>query len=112
MPNCFQLFRKSDPKTPVRFAVIDEELCALLNEPVNPVRYVVGWFDIIGFRIAGGKPLGSKELRGSIIQDLNIGKRKDPEEEEFCAQVLKALDYLEEHFTSYAWVQIGRRSDS
>lgn len=93
MPNCFQLFKKGSAEAVV-LNKVDEELCALLDIPVDPEMYVIGWFDCIGWYIAMGKPLGSQELRDKI----NSFPVKD--------KLLKCLDYLEEHYTSDAWSEL------
>lgn len=89
MPNNFQLIPKGKDE-PASLSKVDEELCELLDEEVDPKYYVRGWFDIIGFRIAMGKELGSDELRESV-EDLD------------SEDMMKCLNYLEEHYTSKAW---------
>lgn len=118
MPNCFQLFKRWDtldaadlPAVPVTLAKVDEELCSMLGVAVHPKRYVAGWFDSIGFLIAMGKgKLGTESLRVAVhlwyfpidyppldtaIEEYEIAKR--------------ILSHLEQHYTSDAWAQIGRR---
>jgi hypothetical protein len=57
MPACFQLYRKADGENaePVAFQTIDEEMCAHFNVPCDPVKYLHGWYDNIGFSLAIGK---------------------------------------------------------
>ena len=97
MPACFQLTKKGATE-PTSLNAIDEEICNFLREPIHPKHYVIGWYDVIGFAIATGKPLGSKELR-DYVADM-------PQETE---RLLQVLDFLEQHYTSDSWREIGRR---
>ena len=54
MPNCFRLHRKTD-NVAESLNVVDEQLCKLINYPVDPKKYCFGWFDTIGFSIACGR---------------------------------------------------------
>lgn len=95
MPACFNLTRKGE-KEPAVLQAVDEELCAHLGVEVHPKWWVEGWYDFIGFLVATGSPLGGEELRKKV-EELN-----DP-------AMTKILAYLEEHFTSDNWTEIGRR---
>jgi hypothetical protein len=94
MPNCFQLISKETGQ-PTAFNKIDDDICASLGIVPDAVKYYRGWYDFIGFMIAIGKPLGSKELRKEV--------------EDVDKDLLPVLDFLEQHYTSDAWAQIGRR---
>ena len=94
MPACFQLFRKTDPLTAVPLAKIDEEICAAVGDPVDPVKYCRMWFDIIGFQLAIGKSFA--EVREHLV------KYNWP-------TLLPVLDYIEANFDANSWTQIGRR---
>ena len=40
----FNLTRKSAPDAgPVNLYDLDVEICALINKPVHPARYCIGW---------------------------------------------------------------------
>ena len=100
MPNHFQLIDKKTNK-PVSLKEIDEEICDLIGVEVHPKFYggdLYNWFDIIGFQIAMGKPLGSKELRNYVTDDSPNGWSAD-----HVARGRLVLDYLENVYTSKAW---------
>jgi hypothetical protein len=107
MPNCFQLTRISEKeKGPVSLNQIDRELCQLLGEPVDPVNYVLGWFDYHGFMLAMGRDWAYireaiRERRAEYYKKGNL----------MCVEVMedyfRVLDYLEANFTPNAWAEIG-----
>lgn len=87
MPACFQLYKKGSSE-PEKFTVIDEEICAMLDVPCDPVKWIYGWYDIIGFKLAIGKTFEQ------IVTDL---------EEYNDVELLKITRWLMEHYTSNAW---------
>lgn len=103
MPNCFHLVRKGTTEAALLIK-IDEEICELLGVPVHPKFWCLEWFDIIGFGIATGKSLGSQELRNFVASFIMTDE--GPE------RLLKILTYLEENYTSNAWVEIGKSNGS
>jgi len=104
MPNCFQLFRKGSAE-PEKLSVVDQELCALLDQPVHKRHYVAGWFDCIGFLIAckNDCSLGTQKLRDEVERWFE----GDEDSPRHVAMKL-CLTYLEGHYASDAWVQIGK----
>lgn len=96
MPACFQLTRKGETG-PTALQAVDEELCRHLGVEVHPKWWVDGWYDSIGFAIATGTALGSQELRDRVAGYPDQGRLPE------------ILAYLEEHFTSDSWTEIGRR---
>jgi len=34
---------------------LDEEICKLVGEPIDPKKYCRGWFDVIAFWLSNGK---------------------------------------------------------
>lgn len=93
MPNCFTL-RKKEVEELSRFNDIDDEMRLHFGAEPDETNYYRGWYDSIGFAIAMGRKLGSQELR-----DVFKG----------IPELLEVIDWLEEHYTSDAWAQIGRR---
>lgn len=96
-------FQLIDNKTnePVALNQVDEEICELLNVDVHPKFYggdQYNWFNTIGFQIAIGKPLGSKELRDYVTDSSPNGWTAD-----YAAKGRLVLDYLENTYTSRAW---------
>lgn len=87
MPACFQLISK-ETNEPTKFQKIDEELCAHLGVECDPVRWLNGWYDCIGWALATGKDW-------QWCRDNFTGL--DP-----------IIDYLEEHYTSNNWTEVGR----
>ena len=91
MPNCFSLTRKAASEAGfVRFDIIDNELCAALGVVSDEVQYYLGWYDSIGLMLAIGKSFA----------DMRVIWAGDTE-------ILKVVDWLDEHFTSDAWYQHG-----
>jgi hypothetical protein len=96
MPNCFQLIDK-ETKVAVGLSKLDEDLCREFDQPVDSVRYLDGWFDVIGFKLACGKNYETI--------------RKDIEEWQGDNELmLKILSYIEQRYEPSSWVEIGRRS--
>jgi hypothetical protein len=102
MPNCFTLARKEDPKTPVRFIDIDEELCKMLDVPVDEHKYVMGWYDNIGFALACGRSL--EWCREQYKAKADAAKGTD----QYWNDCVRITDYLIEHYTSDGWYQRER----
>lgn len=99
MPACFQLFKKSNPEEgPVVLNKVDEEICAFLGAPVHETRYVCGWFDAIGFRLATGKTFAQikEEFDGYIKEETAKGKL---DMAEFYVVLNKIREYLDERYT-------------
>jgi hypothetical protein len=90
MPNCFTLTRKSDLDAgPVPLAKIDEEMCVFFAVAVDPMKYYLHWFDLIGFRLAIGHTFEE------IISDSS--ERLKP-----------VARWLQENFTPNVWAERGR----
>ncbi len=95
----FQLYRRGESE-PVDLNELDETLCGLLNVEPDPKRYVVMWFDLIGYPIAAhGYRLGSEALHQRTVEVIRGA------DESFTDDVLKVLRYLEENFTDRSWHQ-------
>lgn len=102
MLNCFSLTRKSDIGAgPVSFQVIDEEMCKFFNQPCDPVKYMDEWYDIIGFNLA--MDLSFDKQRVKYIEKSKQGNELG----EFCKNLVKIIDWLDENFTYDAWAEIG-----
>ena len=82
---------------------IDEAIAEHMGVPVHPTAWCYDWYNVIGFAIAMGKPLGSAELRQRVADFWGDDDRT------YTAQLLKVLDYLEANYVSDAFVEIGRR---
>jgi len=95
----FQLLSK-ETGNPVPLSKVDEILCnEVLKVAVHPKMYGGGygegslnWFDTIGFEIACGKELGSKELRDEFSNSDRWG--------ESISLFLTVLDHMEANYTS------------
>ena len=73
----------------------------LLNVCIHPKFYggeEYNWFNIIGFQIAMGLPLGSQGLRDYVTDTSPNGWTAD-----YAAKGRLVLDYLENTYTSRAW---------
>jgi hypothetical protein len=90
MPNCFSLQRKSAPDINVPFNQIDDEICAHMGITPDPDKYYLGWYNIIGLALACGQ---------SFPQIINSLREYDDK------LLLDVAEYLNDHFTSNAWVE-------
>lgn len=106
MPNCFQLFYLNGDKEPVAFQQVDNAICHNLELPWDEKRYVNGWFDFIGFKLAMGQTFQqiADDLQKTIAEDAEGGIVC-----EWTVTMLRINHYLMEHYTCNAWVEIGRR---
>jgi len=101
MPVCFQLFDKEKNEA-TSFSKIDKELCSFLGAPVDPVRYVLGWYDSIGFRLACGKSFEQikAEFAGYVAEaGTNVN---------FYKNLLRVVEWLETRYSPNSWREIGR----
>ncbi len=105
MPNCFSLSRKGSTEF-VFFQTVDEEMCKHFQVECDPVKYMSGWYDIIGFRLACGKSFSDQRK----IYQAEIDKPEhDADDKAYYSTLLMIVNWLEENFTSDAWVEVGRR---
>ncbi len=99
MPVCFQLYPKATPGSgPAILNKIDEEMCAHFEAPVDPVKYLNGWFDCIGFRLACGKSFDEikVELQGYVDEEKAANR---PDAVKFYEDMLLIHAWLDEHYT-------------
>ena len=89
MPNCFSLTKKGE-QTPTALIKIDEEICRLLDQPVNPQLYA-DWYQTIGFCLAMGSDWDRMRELFHASPDL-----------------LKCIDYLEANYIPDAWARVGK----
>jgi len=87
MPACFQLTRKGDTE-PSRFCDLDEAICQHLGVNADPVKYIYGWYDTVGLRLALGYSFNT------IIDNLK---------EVGAWELVAIAAYLNEHYISNAW---------
>lgn len=105
MPNNFTLTRKSDLKAgPVLFAEIDDELRKHFKEPPDPDRYLGGWYNAIGQRVAYGKSFA--EVREDFQRAIKESPIKG--QQEYYRDLILILDYLDQHYTTHSWASIGK----
>jgi hypothetical protein len=98
MPNCIQYRRKGE-KDAITLAKLDDEVCEYLGVTPDPNKFYLGWFDYIGLFHAMGK---SNDWIRESIEELGPDSK-------YRIAYGKILDYLEENFTTNAWVEVGRR---
>ena len=79
MPVCFQLFRKDgSSREPLVLQDVDEEICKHFEVPCDPVKWVCGWFDSIGFRLACGKSFAQiREEFGRYVEEEKAEGNED-----------------------------------
>lgn len=73
MPTCFDVTRNGET-SPTSLNKIDEELCSILGVPVDPVRYVGGWFDYIGLRLACGSSFA--DIHSELCDKIDATEEK------------------------------------
>ena len=102
MPNCFQLFKRNGDGKPVAFNLIDAEMCEHFKAPIHPTQYYYDWYGTAGFAIACcGRTLEKQ------IAECQAATEIDRSAEE--TRYIEVLQWLNEHYTSEAWAEIGRR---
>lgn len=88
MPACFRLISKTTNQ-PTKFQEIDDAMRAEFGQPPDPDRWLEGWYDSVGFALAVGKDF------------------------QWCREnfefTLPIVDYLDKHYTSDSWTEIGKR---
>lgn len=99
MPNCFQLSRKTEPDKPVPLQTIDEEICRLLNEPVDPQYWCCSWYNAIGFSLACGKTFD--QIREDLIRDWS----DNGELLSNGVKLVRIVDWMKENFIPNAWAE-------
>jgi len=108
MPNCFNLtpIGETEPKS---LAAIDEEICRLFNEEPHPTQYFGHWFDFIGWRITV-KGWNLKQVI-AYIQTERTAEMLQGEwlDGSYLSTMLIVAEYLDAHYTTNNWVEIGRR---
>lgn len=87
MPNCFAMTKIGESE-PAKLVAIDEEICAMLGIPSDPVHWVHGWYDSIGLSLALGKSLD--EIVKIYADDPPLDR---------------IAVYLRDHYTVKAWYQ-------
>jgi hypothetical protein len=91
MPNCF-LLTKNGSKDASYLTDVDEELCVMLNEPVDPERFVASWYDTIGFMLACGY-----ELEGDKMEEFLQNMQSE--------RLNKIAAYLRQNYTVDSWAE-------
>jgi hypothetical protein len=89
------------------FNHIDELMCAAFDEQVDPDKYLIDWYNCIGFRVAMGKTLD--EVRtvfiGYIVEA--IGKN-DKNQITYYTNMIGLLNWLTNHYTTNSWYTVGK----
>jgi hypothetical protein len=112
MPNCFQLFAKTNPTRPAILQDVDDAMRQHFGAPPDPHHYFAGWYTVIGSLIAiKGLSLGSKALRLAIVDWYKkpCGGNSPADMRVYMRDMLLICRWLETHYTSSSFVTIGRR---
>ena len=102
MPNCFTLTRKGE-NAPASLQTIDDLMRVAFGEEPDPKRWLWGWYDVVGFGLALGRDW--TQLREQYAEDPAESERTNT----FHRQMLTVIDWLDEHYTTDAWAERGRR---
>lgn len=104
MPVCFQLYDKTKPgEPPVVLTEIDRLMCEHFEHPCDPVKYLNGWYDCIGFRLALGRSFEQirEQFNEYIVEDTAKGNPNH--QVEYYQNSLLILAWLEEHYTTSSY---------
>ena|SRR5258707_9341031 len=103
MPVCFQLCPKGYPDKPAHFIAIDEAMCAALGQPCDPEKYLWGWYDTIGLRLALGS---SFEKMISEWEDARDGANGSGNA--YIDRMIQMAQWLSANYVSDSWREVGR----
>lgn len=93
----FQLTRIGS-REPSTFQTIDCAICQSLGLPWDNIRYVEGWYDVIGFMLASGKTFAQ------ITDYLNERVTNGPVDwSDGYRNLLRINHYLLENYSTEAW---------
>lgn len=108
MPNCFQLFRKGSTE-PEILQKVDEAICKHVGVPVDETYWCASWYNVVGFLIAckNDCSLGSEKLREEVDRWYDNYPEEERDDRRKAMRVI--LAFLEENYSSNAWVEIGKR---
>jgi hypothetical protein len=91
MSSSFKLY-KPNGEYPEDFIEVDEELCSFFGVEPNPTRFLLGWVDAIGQRVALGWT--SNEIKEEFNKEVSKGDKYSP----YYENLILVLDYLVEHY--------------
>ena len=88
MAGNFSLTRKGE-SVPAKLMDVDAEFCAILGKPVDPVKWVSGWYGSIGMMLAFGRDI-------AYIREAVIGYPYE-------ADLLLICDAIEANYSVSCW---------
>jgi len=104
MPNCFSLTKKTDKNAgPVSLQQVDDEMRRHFKEPSDPGHWLWSWYNTIGLALSLGRSFTD------IIHECQSNMSEYPEDVGYYKRKLSIAEYLNDHFVSDAWAEIGRR---
>lgn len=92
MPACFQLRVKGE-KEPSTFVDIDDKLCEHFGVTPDKEKYMNGWYDSIGLRLAIGRSF------------FEIQEEFDEIDEPWAKRHYEIAVWLDNHYTADAWYE-------
>ena len=101
MPACFTLTRKGE-STPSSLQHIDDEMRVEFGEEPDEIRWLWGWYNVVGFGLAMGRDW--TQLRKQFAEDPAESERTNMSRR----RMLAVIDWLETHYVSNAWAERGR----
>ena len=99
MPNCFQLISKETHEAVV-LQKLDDDLRVHFGFGPDPKNWLNGWYNIIGFKLAGGKSFA--QIREDLEELATEPNSLYVEEDKLQ---LAILEYIEERYESSAWYE-------
>jgi len=93
------------PVQPSGLNQIDREICKLVGLDEHKTQYCLGWFDMIGFKLACGESF--EEIIFELEQRFAV---PEPVYADYDAAILRVAKWLKQNFKNNAWVEIGRRA--
>ncbi len=100
MPNCFALV---DKKTNQRAVLqeVDRLMCENFKQPCDEIRYLCGWYNSVGLRLACGQSF--TEIL-TEYQDY-VEKANDPMEKDYYESMIEIIKWLDINYTSESWYE-------
>lgn len=99
MPVCFQLLEKTNHEA-VAFQEVDEQICEHFGISAHPKKYVCGWYESIGLRLACGQSFD--EILEEFARTIAEGN-PNRAEEIWLVDIIKIAKFLRDHYDMRSW---------
>lgn len=102
----FQLISKVTGEA-TSFTRIDEDMCAHFGVDCDPDKYLIDWYNCVGWRVAMGKSLDDviAEFIAGIGEETKNGNENNAIG---YSNLVRVTKWLKEHYTTDSWYQVGK----